>query len=49
MLKIPIEEVIEWIDEICMRPCDFTRDDFNSYETEILANNAKDYLEQLKD
>ena len=40
------DKVIEWLTEIRLRPCDFSRDDFDDYETEHLAINA---LELLKD
>ena len=34
------EKVIAWLTEISLRPCDFTRDDYDAYETERLANDA---------
>ena len=34
------EDVIAWLTEISLRPCDFATDDFDSYETERLANEA---------
>lgn len=34
------EKVIAWLTEISLRPCDFTRDDFDTTETEHLADDA---------
>jgi hypothetical protein len=43
-----MEKVIAWLTEISLRPCDFTRDDFDAYETEHLANEALEICEDAK-
>ena len=47
------ENVIAWLTEISLRPCDFATNEFDKYETEHLANDALEliaerdaYLEQ---
>ena len=42
------EKVIAWLTEISLRPCDFTRDDFDAYETERLANDAIEIVEDAE-
>ena len=45
---LEIEDVIKWLTEISLRPCDFATDDFDSYETEHLANEALEICEEAK-
>jgi len=45
---LEIEDVIKWLKEISLRPCDFATDDFDSYETEHLANEALEICEDAK-
>lgn len=42
------EKVIAWLTEISLRPCDFTRDDFDAVETERLANDAIEIVEDAE-
>jgi len=42
------ENVIAWLTEISLRPCDFTRDDFDATETERLANDAIEIVEDAE-
>ena len=42
------EKVIAWLTEISLRPCDFATDDFDAYETELLANEALEICEDAK-
>ena len=45
---LEIENVIEWLTEISLRPCDFATDEFNAYDTEHLANEALEICEDAK-
>lgn len=45
---LEIEKVVEWLTEISLRPCDFATDEFNSYDTEHLANEALEICEDAK-
>ena len=45
---LEIEDVIKWLTEISLRPCDFATDDFDSYTTEHLANEALEICEDAK-
>ena len=45
MIMLDRDQVINWLNEISLRPCDFTREDFDAYETEMLANTAMDLLD----
>ena len=47
-MSIDREKVIAWLTEISLRPCDFTTDDFDAYETELLANEALEICEDAK-
>ena len=45
MIMLDRDQVINWLNEISLRPCDFTREDFDAYETELLANTAMELLD----
>lgn len=45
MIMLDRDEVINWLNEISLRPCDFTREDFDACETELLANTAMELLD----
>lgn len=47
-MTVDREKVIAWLNEISLRPCDFATDDFDAYETELLANEALDICEDAK-
>lgn len=40
------ENVIKWLAEISLRPCDFTTEDFDATQTEHLADDALDLLRE---
>jgi len=46
MIKAEPDEVMAWLTEMSLRPCDFTREDFDAYETEILVNTVIDMVER---
>lgn len=47
MLYYDRNQVIDWIKEISLRPCDFSRpEDYDDNKTEDLANCALDILEE---
>ena len=45
---LEIEDVIKWLTEISLRPCDFATDYFDSNTTEHLANEALEICEDAK-
>ena len=48
MINAETDKVMEWLKEISLRPCDFTREDYDAYETEILVNTVIDMVERNK-
>ena len=48
MIKAEPDEVMAWLTEISLRPCDFTREDYDAYETEILVDTVIDMVERNK-